>query len=79
MSMTRRKIMDARAEALRFVVAADDAIVRIDRDALEPKPWDEPGTERLAKPGDHSWGSAATGTLRRRSMDLTRSLSDLRK
>ncbi len=36
--------------------------------------------ERLDAEGhERSWGSPESGTLRRRSMDLTRKLADLRK
>jgi hypothetical protein len=36
--------------------------------------------ERLdAEEHDRSWGSPESGTLRRRSMDLTRKLAELRK
>jgi len=77
--MTRIKIENAKLEAARFIVAADELMDELDRDALEPRYYDEPGKVRATSPNDYSWGSAASGTLRRRSMDLTRTLAQLRK
>lgn len=73
--MTRDKIEAARDEATRFLLAADEALTQLDRE--NSATWRRDPVE--ASPGDHSYGSAATGTLRRRSMDLTRALSELRK
>lgn len=88
MTMTRTKILAAQAEAQRFIQAADEALARLDAEVAQrdhsyavrtrlgydgPMPAPGPG------PDDYSYGSAATGTLRRRSMDLTRSLATLRR
>lgn len=79
MSMTRRKIEDAREAARAFLRASDALLEELDAQALEERPWDPPGTERTLSSNDYSNGSARSGTLRRRSMDLTRSLAELRK
>lgn len=74
MSMTRQKIEAAQAEARRFLEAADAALARLDEENTR-RIYPQPGPT----PDDYSYGSAATGALRRRSMDLTRSLADLRR
>jgi hypothetical protein len=72
--MTRAQILATKAEAQRFIDAADKALAQLDEEnkgRIYPKP--------ASAPDDYSYGSAATGTLRRRSMDLTRTLADLRR
>ncbi|WVX87982.1 hypothetical protein SEA_SNEK_62 [Arthrobacter phage Snek] len=86
--MNRAAITAAKMEALRFVEAADKALARLDEEverrdksvaARVAYGYDGPVPAPGASPDDFSYGSAATGTLRRRSMDLTRSLADLRR
>lgn len=86
--MTRANIEAARAEAQRFIKAADDALARLDEENAhrdESAAWraahgyDGPVAPSGPAPHDYSYGSKATGTLRRRSMDLTRTLADLRR
>ncbi|UVK63583.1 hypothetical protein SEA_JANEEMI_63 [Arthrobacter phage Janeemi] len=86
--MNRAQILAAQAEARRFVQAADVALARLDEevarrdqsyDVRAKHGYDGPRPAPGASPDDYSFGSAATGTLRRRSMDLTRSLADLRR
>ncbi|UYL87669.1 hypothetical protein SEA_VRESIDENCE_65 [Arthrobacter phage VResidence] len=86
--MNRATIERAKAEAQRFIESADKALRRLDEEvdwrdrsyASRAKhgydgPMPAPGTS----PDDYSYGSAATGALRRHSMDLTRTLADLRR
>lgn len=86
--MNRATIEAAQAEARRFLEAADAALARLDEevswrdaryDSQAKHGYDGPRPAPGAGPDDHSYGSAATGTLRRRSMDLTRSLAQLRR
>ncbi|AYN57785.1 hypothetical protein PBI_DRMANHATTAN_67 [Arthrobacter phage DrManhattan] len=86
--MNRSQILAAQAEARRFVQAADVALARLDEeirwrddryDSQAKHGYDGPRPAPGAGPDDYSYGSAATGTLRRRSMDLTRALADLRR
>ena len=75
MSMNRQTIKDAKAEAQTFIKACDEALARLDYEnsgygAVGPMP---------QRPEDHSYGSPQTGTLRRKSMDLTRILATLRR
>jgi hypothetical protein len=84
MSMTRNKIILSRRLALKFVKACDDALARLDRENSQRGAWN-PATEsyeeapRPAAPHDTSGGSPETAALRRHSMDLTRSLAELRR
>ncbi|WIC90213.1 hypothetical protein SEA_VROOMVROOM_63 [Arthrobacter phage VroomVroom] len=88
MSMTRDKIEEAMAEATRFLQAADEALAKLDQEVADRDDrYASAAAQGYAyavdhdpgpKPSDYSYGSAATGTLRRRSMDLTRALSKLR-
>jgi len=76
MTMTRNKIEESITEARRFIVAAQAAIERLD---VEKSGYGyRENTNWKPAPGDHSYGSAETGTLRRKSMDLTRTLAGLR-
>ncbi|QIG58539.1 hypothetical protein PQE18_gp61 [Arthrobacter phage DrSierra] len=86
--MTRAQIKAAQAEARRFIKAADEALARLDEEVARRDQsydvrgklgYDGPRPAPGASPDDYSYGSAATGTLRRRSMDLTRTLADLRR
>lgn len=74
MSMNRKTIEAAKAEAATFISACDDALARLDEEAAFG--W---RGGRKPTPGDHSYGSKQTGTLRRKSMDLTRLLAQLRR
>lgn len=76
MSMTRSKIEQARASAIELLSACDAAVARLNKE-LE-RSW-LPPEQRIPTPSDHSFGSAETGALRRKSMDLTRTLAELRK
>lgn len=76
MSMTRSTIESAKVQALAFIEACDAALARLDRD-LVPR-WSGEAA-RPPSPSDFSYGSKETGTLRRRSMELTRQLAELRR
>lgn len=71
MSMTRHKIAVAKSIAQEFIERCDDATAQLDKEAR--------GYDRERSGYDASYGSKRTGTLRRRSMDLTRILAELRK
>lgn len=73
MTMYRGKIEAAKAEALDFIGACDEALTRLN---TENEGWK--GRD-FSTPADHSFGSPETGALRRKSMDLTRILAELRK
>lgn len=72
--MNRQTINEAKAEAKAFITTCDAALARLDEEAA--KSW---GGARKPRPADHSYGSKETGTLRRKSMDLTRILAQLRR
>lgn len=74
MSMNRQTIKEAKAEAQTFIKACDDALARLDEEAAYS--W---GPSAKPSPADYSGGSPQTGTLRRKSMDLTRTLATLRR
>jgi hypothetical protein len=83
MPMTRGKIERAREAALQFVAHCELMLIRLDEDLGRPR-YDSDKREWVAgdippSPSDHSWGSKESGALRRKSMDLTRTLADLRK
>ena len=73
MSMYRGKIETAKREAEDFLGACNEALARLDKENEGWKNRDFPS------PVDYSHGSAETGALRRKSMDLTRTLAELRK
>jgi hypothetical protein len=77
MSMTRNKIEAAKMMAQEFIERCDAAMDQLDLEARR-NTWaaDSPGQ---STPNDYSYGSKRTGALRRRSMDLTRILAELRK
>lgn len=77
MSMTRNKIEAGITEARRFIVASQAALERIDVERSGYGYRDDSAWKR--QPSDHSWGSKETGALRRASLDLTRTLAELRK
>ena len=77
MSMTRNKIEASIAEARRFIVKSQAALERLD---VEKSGYGYPENSVWKRqPSDHSWGSAETGAPRRASLDLTRTLAELRK
>lgn len=76
MSMTRFKIAAAKSLAQEFIERCDDALKQLDAEAKRQS-WRTPPGE--STPFDYSFGSKPTGALRRRSMDLTRNLAELRK
>lgn len=83
MSMYRVVIEKAKSEAQRFIRDCDELLAELDtnlsthRYDSEKQAWVD--AEAKASPTDKSWGSRASGQLRRTSMDLTRILADLRK
>lgn len=88
MSMTREKIIAAQAEASRFIKAGNAALSRLNAEIESRDEWNaeryaaginEPTPPPGPHPDDYSYGSAQTGSLRRASMDLTRTLAELRK
>lgn len=79
MSMTRAKIEATKAAARTVIAACDALLERLDS---ERSRWDYQEQRNIVRPkdpNDHSWGSPESGTLRRKSMDLTRTLAELRK
>lgn len=84
MTMTREKIILTRRLALKFVKACDAALARLDHENAQRGAWN-PTTQayeeapRPAAPHDTSGGSPETAALKRNSMDLTRSLAELRR
>ena len=88
MSMTRDKIIAAQAEASRFIKAGNAALSQLNAESQRRDEWNtyreergisEPRPPAGPQPDDYSYGSAETGALRRASMDLTRTLAELRK
>lgn len=88
MSMNRQTIKDAKAEAQTFITACDEALARLDEevqgrdhhyDMRAKQGYNGPRPGEGATPFDQSYGSKQTGTLRRKSMDLTRILATLRR
>ena len=76
--MNRAQIETVSNLAAEVVGLCKLALDRIDRERQEYAEWR--GCEIEPKhPYDHSHGSRETGALRRRSMDLTRALADLRR
>lgn len=71
--MTRFKIAAAKSLAQEFIERCDEAMKQLDTEAK--RSWQP----RDSTPFDYSFGSKPTGALRRRSMDLTRTLAELRK
>lgn len=75
MPMYRGKIERAKTDAEEFIGYCNEALSRLDKE-------NGPGYRREAKAPslvDVSYGSAETGALRRWSMNLTRTLAELRK
>jgi len=78
MSMDRQTIKDTIKQAREFIVAGQAALERIDAEKSgygnrDPESYSRQDYDRMMM------GSPETGTLRRRSMDLTRKLAELRK
>jgi len=74
MPMYRGKIERAKADAEEFIGYCNEALSRLDQEA--ERSWGGPKPPSIV---DSSFGSPETGALRRRSMDLTRTLAELRK
>ncbi len=74
MSMYRGKIQTAKQEAEDFIGTCNEALAKLDKE--NEQAW---GGPKAASIVDHSYGSPETGALRRKSMDLTRTLAELRK
>lgn len=84
MAMYRVVIEKVKEEAQALITACDAALAQIDKENVGRSRWDHQKEEMVKdaegpRPGDRSWGSRATGDLRRKSMDLTRLLADLRR
>lgn len=75
--MNRTTIADVRALCAEVIKLCDAATAQLDEELAE-RNYRWPDESRKPSPSDHSYGSRATGSLRRRSMDLTRALADLR-
>jgi hypothetical protein len=75
MAMTRKEITESIALAEEFITAGKQLFVRIDYE----KSGYGYGEPKMPEPHDKSWSSPQSGTLRRKSMDLTRKLAALRK
>lgn len=71
--MYRGKIERAKTEAEDFIGSCNEALARLD---MENGTWKGRDFPSIA---DYSFGSPETGALRRKSMDLTRTLAELRK
>jgi|GEM_PF-3184486 len=88
MSMNRQTIEETIKQARELIVAGQAALERLDSENDERQTYyaerhaagiDEPTPPQGPQPHDHSYGSKETGNLRRKSMDLTRKLAELRK
>lgn len=86
--MNRSQIEASKQLAQEFITAADAALGRLDAESERRDEWNdarqargisEPYPPNGPQPDDYSFGSPETGALKRRSMDLTRSLAVLRK
>jgi len=80
--MNRGQIEASKQLAKEFIKAADAALGRIDSEQLERiERWKLDGLDGRfeRRSTDYSYGSSETGAVRRKSMDLTRSLAELRK
>jgi len=74
--MNRQRIEYVRRLAREVYTLCDAALDAINLEARATAEFMERDYER---PSDRSSGSAETATLRRRSMDLTRALADMRR
>ena len=83
MSMTRKKIQDAKDEAKAFIESCELALIRLTDEKLSSDRryanYDGPTPPPGPAPDDYSFGSKETGALKRKSIDLTRTLANLRK
>ena len=88
MSMNRQAIEETIKQARELIVAGQAALERIDAETEErdvrydlraSQGFDGPRLARGPSYSDYSSGSKETGALRRKSMDLTRKLAELRK
>jgi hypothetical protein len=82
--MYRVVIEKAKEEAQAFITSCDQALEQLDKENERRYEYDETEQQwtkipRKNRPSDYSYGSAATGALRRKSLDLTRMLADLRR
>lgn len=77
--MNRKTIEEVKEMCHSVIAACDDALRRLDLEVEHRNKYDRDGTIRDASAGDYSYGSRETGALRRRSMDLTRLLAELRR
>ena len=75
--MNRQKIETVRKLAREVYTLCDVALDAINLEARATAESME--RDYFARPSDRSSGSMATAALRRRSMDLTRALADLRR
>lgn len=86
--MNRQKIEQTIKQAREFIVAGQAALERLNAENEGRAEWyahrhaagiDEAQPPPGPQPSDRSYGSPETGALRRKSMDLTRKLAELRK
>lgn len=83
--MNRGQIEASKQLAQQFIEAADTALERLDTELAEKGNRYDYTTKEYVRedrdpsPHDYSYGSPETGALKRKSMDLTRSLAVLRK
>ena len=80
--MNRSQIEASKKLAQEFITAADAALERLDAELVERN--ERHGATSTGwlfeeGPDNYSYGSKETGALKRKSMDLTRSLAVLRK
>ena len=77
--MNREQIEKVRTLLQEVADLTGEVLRDLDED-LKPKPWRQEETPREPSPTDYLMcGNRNTGALRRRSMDLTRALAEMRK
>ena len=75
--MNRATINEAMRQAREFIAAGEAALARLDEEGSQSVGYGEGWTP---KAGDRFFtGCRASGELRRKSMDLTRKLADMRR
>ena len=79
MSMTRSKIEAGMTDAIRFIEKSKKALARLDKEAQEREGRRMTPSVTKFSPHDYSYNSPETAALRRASLDLTRTLAELRK
>lgn len=79
MAMNRKQIEEVAGLCMELQAACTKAMEQIDHERIQRAYWQQDGEPAEPSPGDQSYGSRATGALRRKSMDMTRALADLRR